>query len=294
MHQGGPLLAIALLSVVAAGPILLGIASYAVSRRQGGAQGWAWGPVLNSAFLYALAFNLTFFVQELFLVVPKALTPGLAPVLYHNNHGWTGDHPLDQLFQGTGALAIVVMAALVALWLRVRPPRAALFRLFLIWMVFHGFLQALPQVPIGMMDPNTDTGRAMTWLAIGPAAGLALSFAALAAIPAVALWLARQMARLGGEAAPVAFLFRTGVVPALIGILLVIPFRVPAAIPAVVLPPVLVGIMGTGWMLAAGWWIGRGRSGGAALPDRLSAWPPVLLVLLLAFFQLVLRPGVAF
>jgi hypothetical protein len=55
--------------------------------------------------LYTLAFNLTFFIQELFLVVPKALTPGLRPTLFHNNHLWQGEHPLASLFQGTGALA---------------------------------------------------------------------------------------------------------------------------------------------------------------------------------------------
>jgi hypothetical protein len=34
---------------------------------------------IGSTLLYTLAFNLTFFIQELFLVVPKALTPGLRP-----------------------------------------------------------------------------------------------------------------------------------------------------------------------------------------------------------------------
>ena len=65
-----------------------------------------WRLPIASALLYTLAYNLTFFIQELFLVVPKALTPGLRPTLFHNNHTWQGDHPLASLFQGTGALAI--------------------------------------------------------------------------------------------------------------------------------------------------------------------------------------------
>jgi hypothetical protein len=44
---------------------------------------------MASLLLCALAFNLTFFWQELWLVIPKALTPGPHPVLYHNDHGWT-------------------------------------------------------------------------------------------------------------------------------------------------------------------------------------------------------------
>ena len=67
-----------------------------------------WRQTIGSALLYTLAFNLTFFIQELFLVVPKVLTPGLRPTLYHNNHLWLGENPLARLFQGTGALAIFI------------------------------------------------------------------------------------------------------------------------------------------------------------------------------------------
>ena len=49
--------------------------------------------VVASALLCALAFNLTFFWQELWLVIPKALTPGLHPILFHNDHDWTGSAP---------------------------------------------------------------------------------------------------------------------------------------------------------------------------------------------------------
>src|SRR3546814_12865015 len=82
---------------------------------------WNWPLTINSALIYTLAFTLVFFTQELFLVVPKALTPGLRPTLYHNNHGWEGDHPLASLFQGTGALAIFITGVLFALLLRYRP-----------------------------------------------------------------------------------------------------------------------------------------------------------------------------
>jgi hypothetical protein len=37
------------------------------------ALGMPWSLVINSAVVYALAFNLAFFLQELFLVIPKAL-----------------------------------------------------------------------------------------------------------------------------------------------------------------------------------------------------------------------------
>lgn len=44
---------------------------------------WNRKQTISSALLYTLAFNLTFFIQELFLVLPKALTAGVRPTLFH-------------------------------------------------------------------------------------------------------------------------------------------------------------------------------------------------------------------
>src|ERR1044071_980816 len=109
--------------VALGGPLLLGLAGLWRSRGASAASTapappWDWRLTLQSAILYALAFNLVFFIQELFLVLPKALTPGLRPILYHNNHSWQGDHPFAALFQGTGALAILLVGLGFALLLR--------------------------------------------------------------------------------------------------------------------------------------------------------------------------------
>lgn len=77
--------AAALLLVVV--PLMLGLAG--VLRRHRAhedevRQGAHWSARLtvSSALLYALAFNLTFLIQELFLVLPKALLPGVRPTLF--------------------------------------------------------------------------------------------------------------------------------------------------------------------------------------------------------------------
>jgi hypothetical protein len=69
-------------------------------------------PPLGAVLLCALAFNLTFSWQELSLVVPKALTPGLHPVLFHNDHAWTGHAPTVELLAGA-----VLAMALAGAWL---------------------------------------------------------------------------------------------------------------------------------------------------------------------------------
>ena len=75
--------------------------------------------IINSAVLYALAFNIIFFIQELFLALGKRWL-GLKAILYHYNHYWEGTHPMESLAQGYGAAAI-----LVSLQKNLAPPSAA-------------------------------------------------------------------------------------------------------------------------------------------------------------------------
>src|SRR3546814_15645680 len=102
------MVAIAVRMILMGGPLNLGLIGWMTTRQAAPASAgrWNWPLTINSALIYTLAFNLVFFTQELFLVVPKALTPGLRPTLYHNNHGWEGDPPLASLFTGPGALAL--------------------------------------------------------------------------------------------------------------------------------------------------------------------------------------------
>lgn len=119
------IISIALL-VTVGGPLLL--AGLGLLRRQAGVNtlskarySFNWRLCLSSALFYTLAFNLIFFIQELFLVLPKAFTPNIVPVLFHNNHDWTGENPLARLFQGTGAVAIFLIGILALGWLSKRP-----------------------------------------------------------------------------------------------------------------------------------------------------------------------------
>jgi hypothetical protein len=305
MHHG-EILGVAVLLGLVVGPLLLGLQGVKSARRAlGGAVAeptptWDWKLTIASALLYALAFNLIFFIQELFLVMPKALTPGLRPILFHNNHRWEGENPLASLFQGTGALAIFVTGFICALLLRRRLPRSASLRLFLIWMAYNGFLQSLPQVVIGSVEPENDVGMAMDYLRLGVAAKMAAAVVALIAIPVVALSLrgpllslAVNAADIAGSRARAAFMFRVATVPALAAIVLVIPFRVPRNWVEVAAVPVVVTVIGIAWMQAGAWAVSQVKAS-ASLSSRSIAYAFGALLLLLLVFQLILRPGVRF
>lgn len=260
---------------------------------------------LSSALLYTLAFNLTFFIQELFLVVPKALTPGLHAVLFHNNHSWQGSNPLASLFQGTGALATLV-SALVCLQLLRRPQWRPGVRLFLVWMVFSGVYMALPQVVLGTMNHQSDLGMAADYLDLGPAerritALTALLLMLLAAWPLRGAFLAcaPEPAKLASAGARTRLILRVVTLPALLAIPLIVPFRIPRGAVEVVLVPVIVSLAGVLCVHAAALFRdGSARAGTAAPAAAATAAPLAIplaaLVALLLLFQLVLRRGVPF
>lgn len=289
--------------VLVLGPALLALAG-ALRSRAGvvptTAPPWHWRLSWNSALLYTLAFNLTFFIQELFLVLPKALTPGLRPTLFHNNHAWQGEHPLAALFQGGGAVATALVACFCA-W-RLRHARGGTnLRLFLIWMAYCGWLMALPQVAIGALSAGSDLGMAMTYLQWSPATRLVAAALALAAIPLAALSLLRPLlaladapGRIAGPGARTRFVFLCATLPALLGTLLTLPFRVPREWIEVALLPAWVALFGLVWIQAGAWRVADAQARGDAIAPGSTLRLALAVAALLAVFQLLLRPGIAF
>jgi hypothetical protein len=260
---------------------------------------WDWRLSVASALLFAIAFNLTFFIQEFFLVLPKALVPGLHPTLFHNNHRWEGSNPLAHLFQGTGALATVVSCSICAVLLRRGRGRPTTTRLFLIWMTYNGFFLALPQLIVAAFLPGNDVGVALDYLRVGAAGKTALALVALCVMPPIALALRRPVLRLAmnarqldNGAARARFLFQTATLPALAAIALIIPFRIPRDTIEVVVVPAVVVVIGMAWLQAGAWSVVR-VSPGERRTVRV-AGPLIALLLLLIVFQCVLRPGIHF
>ena len=281
-------------------PLIWSLAMLVRSPRWSGPRSaWDWGLSLASMLAYALAFNLIFFVQELFLVVPKALTPGLKPTLFHNNHDWTGDNPLAELFQGTGALATVAVGLIFIIWTTRRVPRGLGLRLFVAWMALLGLLEALPQVLIGTVIPQNDVGRAMAYLQMAPAAKIAACVGAMAAmalacgLTAPVLLTLAPAADTQGPRGRARTIFRYAVLPALAAIAVIVPFRLPGATIEILFPPAVATLVASLWLQAWSWHAPRAPAGP---PSARWAVPVLLavLALLLAAFHLVLRPGIQF
>lgn len=295
------LIAICVVITLFVGPAWLGIVGWLHARREppSARASWDWTRVFVSALLYTLAFNLTFFIQELFLVLPKALTPGLHPTLFHNNHRWEGQHALASLFQGTGALATALAGLACLLWVRHSASRSMQLRLGLLWMAYCGLFMALPQVVIGALSSGSDVGMAMAYLQWSPAVKTAAALLALIAMPLLAMAMVRPtlaLAEAAGEIATARGRTRLAlqfvVLPAAIGTALVIPFRVPRELIEVVLLPVLVMLVGVPWMLAGAWRVRDAVASGRRVESFVL--PLLAAIALLLVFQLLLRPGVAF
>ena len=198
------LLTIAFISVAWVIPAILLVAGFLRKSdiRAGSSERTDWRLLVLSTLLCTIAFNLTFFLQELFLVLPKALVPGLNPTLYHNNHDWTGTATIAELFEGTGALATLVSGLVFKILfdrIRSRSPLA----LFALWMAFEGFFQALSQFVVGAIIPGNDVGRAYAYLHLNSISRSIIGLAALIAVPCAGIWVGRSFLSLGPNPAAV-------------------------------------------------------------------------------------------
>jgi hypothetical protein len=249
----------------------------------------------SSVLLCTLSFNLIFFWQELWLVIPKAMTPDLHPILYHNDHEWRGDARIAELLQGTGAIATLVsgLAFLAALILARRV--SLTWRLFFYWMAFQGLYQSLTQVAVGTQLPGNDVSRALAYLDIGRSAkwtmlGLAALAMGICGTVLARFWPLGEQSPANGRSR--AFAYQT-LMSTMVSIALIIPFRIPRDIIEVGLVPLMINLIGLGWVVFGAAVVRRKPKEDG---DRnAGVWGPAVAVgLVLLVFQFILRPGIHF
>ncbi len=253
--------------------------------------------IINSAVLYALAFNIIFFIQELFLALGKRWL-GLKAILYHNNHNWEGTHPMESLAQGYGAVAILV-TGLICLLLANRTRQSSHWtHLFLLWLAFQGLVQSIPQFITAKVATDTDTGQAFTYLGIGEVLGMFISIAGVIAMLYTGVLFSKYLLRLSPSADVIStasgrfgYLFRIAVLAAVVGIILIIPFRIMPWDRA--LAPVMVTLISVPMVFAHGWKVKISNVVNSDVNNKLYIVPIVLLLILLLIFQLILAKGVS-
>ena len=248
-----------------------------------------------SGLWYLVAFNLAFFLQELFLTWPKSLTPGLTATLFHNNHRWTGEHPLAMLFQGTGVLALLVTAVVAGFALHRARERRVDFQLGLWWLAYSTVFMALPQFVSAAVHGQTDLSLAFRYLGVPQYAVLAFALVAIAACPVAGWWLGSQAARIDamlGHSRTAARLPGLLLWPALVAMPLLVLYRIPRETAEVVGLPLAVTLSGIFWVCVFGQ---RADVAASDVRGHLD-WrlPAVLAVAILALFHGVLRQGITF
>jgi hypothetical protein len=277
-------------------PAIAAIVNYLIVRRHGKStvKKFSTYTILNSAVLFALAYNIIFFLQEVFLVLGKNRI-GLTAILYHNNHNWIGDHPKAALMQGSGAAAIFIAGILFYL-LQFLIDRRSWARMLMVWLAFNGMLQSLPQFATAKLAPETDTGQALAYLSLGDTTEWTISFGSYVLIIVALIWFARTLLQFSPDNSSALnrfhFLKNAVMLAALLSIGLIIPFRIPPY--DRIMSVVFLVLLCVPMMMAFGWRKSSIHGAGNIINEKLLIIPLILLVLLLLFFQLYLAPGVKF
>jgi hypothetical protein len=255
-----------------------------------------WPLIINSAVLYALAFNIIFFIQELFLALGKKWL-GLKAYLYHNNHNWEDSHPMDDLAQGYGATAIFITGVICLFIARRIKLSTHWLQLFFLWLAFEGLAQSLPQFITAANSPTTDTGQAFAYLGIPDKLGLLISVTGILLMLLISMSYSRYLLQFSPSDQYVTtasrrfrYLLHAAVIASLVGIVLIIPFRIMPW--DRVMAPVMVTLISVPMVFANAWHVKAVDTINSRINQKIFAWPIIFLIILLLIFQLVLAKGV--
>jgi hypothetical protein len=282
------------------GPILWGIYNWLKYRGNSSIKSTSqYNTLINSAVLYAVAFNLIFFLQEVFLVLGKKAL-GLKAFLYHNDHNWVGEHPMADLMQGSGALAIFIIGLACLVIYRFIPPSPGIWKLFTFWMAFHGLIQSIPQVMVVAFDPETDVGEALVgYLGIGQNSLIVMAIISMVSTVLLSNWSARQLLQfapgdvdLNDPKAKLKYIQFIAVGAGVLGSFLIIPFRIFPMSQATT--PFVVFVFSIPWTWASAAVSKPVKYHSNSLNKKIEWKPIVFLLLLLVFFRWVLAPGIEF
>lgn len=250
--------------------------------------------LLNSSVQFALAFTLAFLVHELGLVLSAKWMGAADPVLFHNNMSFRMTNPLQTLAFGIGPLAALAVGVGAGALFRFAPGLEHRGRRFILWLAIHGAILFFGQAPSVAHGPDGDLARAVHFLDWPPPANRVFGIGGVLGLIGCGYLLGRAFLSLAPRDTPLGrrrdralWLAEAIVLPAILGAVLCLPFRVPPLARAALPFTTLVGI---GWSLLAAWpEPPRSRVDGVRTTTDRGAL--LVLALLLLVVRVLLVPG---
>ncbi len=168
---------------------------------------------------------------------------------------------------------------------------------YFLWMAFQGFAQSLPQFITATIARDTDTGQAFTYLGIRDTMGLIIAVVGIILM----LWIGSGFSKFLLQLAPAnnylttassrfGYLFSIAVLASLVGIGLIIPFRIMPWDRAIA--PIMVTLISIPMVFANAWKIKSQTPINSDINKKIFALPLIFLIILLLIFQLILAKGV--
>jgi tetratricopeptide (TPR) repeat protein len=252
----------------------------------------------NLTVLFALAFNLIYFIHELALVVAGAWL-GNDPILFHNNmHYLNMPQPTQNLAFAAGPVAVFVAGLLGLMLYFMARHSTGTFKFFAFWFAYHGVWLFLAQVPEIAFASHGDFARGIAVLNLCQPSRVAGAILGVAGLIFLGLFATRPLlagALSSDELATAGsrrkLILQSGILPWLLGSILIIPFRLPPLERAIL--PLFGGVpLILAWLNA-----GRAQMSNAAVQsiNKKISWAGITaLVAVFLGFRFILAAGVPF
>jgi len=256
----------------------------------------SWLRLFNLTVLFALAFNVIYFIHELALVVAGAWLEN-DPILFHNNMHFTNiSLPTQNLAFAAGPVAVFIAGLLgLILYLLIRQSNS-MFNVFVFWFAYHGLWLFLGQLPEMAFFSHNDFARGLAVFNLSPPIRLLITICGIAGLTLLGLFATKPLlatALSNDELATAGnrrkLILQSGILPWLLGSLLIIPFRL-SPVERIFLP--LFG--GVPLILT---WLNAGRvknifAANHTLAKKISWGGITALLAVFCFFRFTLAPGV--
>ena len=166
----------------------------------------------------------------------------------------------------------------------------------MVWLSFNGLLQSLPQFATAKMAPDTDTGQAFSYVGFSEPTGWVITVGSYLMMVFALIWFSKLLLQFcpNNDSSTNRFHYLKNAVlfGVTLAVILIIPFRIPPS--NRIMAVVFLALLCVPTMIGFGWRAFKPKAYGNIINGKVLIAPVILLILLLAFFQLYLAKGILF